>query len=630
VFDDVYFSRAGGLAETCHVFLEQNRLPARLGELTGQGFTIAETGFGTGLNFFATLALWRRVRATPAQSGWLHFISTEKHPLQREDLQRAHAMWPQFADLSALLLAEYPPLVPGFHRILFAGEKLTLTLLFGDATTQLRKLDARVDAWFLDGFAPARNDSLWSPALFGEIARLSHGGTTLATYTAAGEVRRGLQAAGFAMEKVPGFGSKRDMLRGSFPGSKASRIPKPWLTRSQGSGPKQATVIGAGIAGASVAHALALRGYSVDVYEAGHGPAGAASGNPAAMVYPHIAAPASADESFSQQAFLFALQYFRSLPPGIWNPCGLLWLLRGKQARAAKNLTDHPWPETLLQSLDAEAASIIAGAPVSVPALYFPDGGYLQAPALCAHLLDHGHIRAHYGTRIEQLRATENSWQLLTDNGQQFSAPILILANAAAARALPQTEQLPLQSVRGQIAMAASSAMSGSLRCVICHGGYISPAMAGRHCLGASFYPDRNDTEVLPAEQEEIRAMLHEALPDLADSLPPTTQWQGRAALRCQSPDYLPLAGPIPDYENFIRDFGGLRDGNTRGLQEARLLPGLYCSLAHGSQGFTQALLAAEILAAEINAEPCPVPRSVSESLHPARFWVRQLRRRQI
>ena len=628
-FDDVYFSRAGGLDETRHVFLHHNQLEARFRALNGGNFTIAETGFGTGLNFLATCALWQTCR--PAGPAWLHMVSVEKHPLRLEDLQRALTMWPELEAFSSALPGQYPPLLPGFHRLLFPAWRVSLTLLFGDAVHALGALDARVDAWFLDGFAPSRNGDMWSQALFAELARLSHDNTTLATYTAAGEVRRGLQEAGFAIHKHPGFGQKREMLAGSFQSPvQAARLP--WLVRSHGTAPGRAAVIGAGSAGASIAHALALRGVQVDVFDAAPGPAEGASGNPAAIVYPRLAPAEQADGHFQQQAFLLARQRYAALEAaGIWNPCGVLWLLQGTQARAAKNVAGHPWVPEQVRQLSADEASELAGIAVASGTLYFPHGGWVKPRELCESLLAHPNIRTHYGQEVTAITPADGGgWQLQTAAGASLHTPLLVLANAGAARQFVPCRQLPLDVVRGQIAAVPANALSQALRTVICHGGYISPASAGLHCLGASFQQGRDDTGLLAEDQEEIRAMLAASLPDLADSLPPTVEWQGRASLRCQTPDYLPIVGGLPVYEDFIRDFAGLRDGNTRRLPAPRFWPGLYCSLAHGSHGFTQALLAAEILAAEITGEPCPVPRAVQDSLHPARFWVKGLRRRQL
>ena len=224
-FGDIYFSRGDGMAETQYVFLQQNRLEQRWRELdpaTGGVFIIGETGFGTGLNFFCAWDVWRRV----APLSWrLVFISAERFPLSRDDFQRAQRHWPQFAELSTQVLASYPPLLPGFQRRRYR-DRVELQLLFDDAASAFAALHDsaaielpngfHIDAWFLDGFAPAKNPAMWSDVLFEQLGRLSRPGTTFATFTVAGSVKRGMQRAGFAIEKIRGFGAKRQMLRGDF------------------------------------------------------------------------------------------------------------------------------------------------------------------------------------------------------------------------------------------------------------------------------------------------------------------------------------------------------------------------------------------------------------------------------
>lgn len=208
-YGDVYHSVAGGHAQARHVFLAGNGLPGRWqGQAT---FSILETGFGLGLNFLAT---WRAWSHDPAACGQLEFISFEKHPFAVDDLALAQGAWPEFAELAAELRAAWPALVPGEHRLLLAGGRVCLRLFFGDALACLATLDGGADALYLDGFSPARNPELWAPELFAELARHARPGTTLATWSVAGSVRQGLRAAGFTVEKRPGFAGKRQMLTG--------------------------------------------------------------------------------------------------------------------------------------------------------------------------------------------------------------------------------------------------------------------------------------------------------------------------------------------------------------------------------------------------------------------------------
>ncbi|PVB60824.1 tRNA (5-methylaminomethyl-2-thiouridine)(34)-methyltransferase MnmD [Labrenzia sp. 011] len=220
-FDDTYFSRAGGLEETRHVFLKGNGLPERFHGR--DAFTIAEFGFGTGLNFLTTLAALQTVPAGPA----LTFLSFELYPMTADQLRRALAAFPEVTGLAQDLVAVWKP-EPGWNRLSVDGAQLLLGI--GDARTLIGsiRLDgggagepviAPVDAWYLDGFSPAKNPELWDAGLLKAAAALTATNGTLATYTAAGWVRRNLQAAGFQIAKTGGFAGKREMVVGHRPGA---------------------------------------------------------------------------------------------------------------------------------------------------------------------------------------------------------------------------------------------------------------------------------------------------------------------------------------------------------------------------------------------------------------------------
>jgi len=254
-FGDIYFSRESGIAETRHVFLKHNRLEERWKLLAADSlFVIGETGFGVGLNFLCAWQLWLQTAPT---GGRLHFVSTELHPLSAQDLRTALQLWPELQPLVEELLAQYTMLTPGWQRMNFEQGRVTLTLLVGDARETLPQLKASVDAWFLDGFAPAKNPEMWGDSIFQTIAKLSNANATFATFTSAGAVNRGLQAAGFKVEKGAGFGRKREILYGSLHPTKAPRTLQE----------KNAIIIGGGIAGAASAHSLACRGWQVTLIE---------------------------------------------------------------------------------------------------------------------------------------------------------------------------------------------------------------------------------------------------------------------------------------------------------------------------------------------------------------------------
>ncbi|NOX81450.1 MAG: tRNA (5-methylaminomethyl-2-thiouridine)(34)-methyltransferase MnmD [Alphaproteobacteria bacterium] len=363
VFDDIYFSEDGH-AETAHVFLAANNLPQRFE--TSRNFAIGELGFGTGLNFLAAWDLWRRAKKPAAAR--LHFLSVEAFPFTREDLRKAHRAWPALGDLSQQLIAAYPPPHRGFHQLTF-DDGVTLTLYLGDAREGLAGAEAQIDAWFFDGFAPDRNPAMWSPEIFSEVARLSAPGATFGTFTVAGAVRRALTSAGFAPQKRPGFGRKRDMLAGSLKQpSDTTNIRAAWFN-TRPAAPLNTTariaIIGAGIAGASLAYALNALGLAPVVYEA-EAPASGASGNPAGLVMPRLDVDTTPTAHYFAHAYLHTIRLLNKLqqdaPAPLFNACGCAFARPMiTTRRATKNA--WRWPPCLMAGLKRQARTCTSPRP---------------------------------------------------------------------------------------------------------------------------------------------------------------------------------------------------------------------------------------------------------------------------
>lgn len=631
-YQDVYFSVAGGLDETRHVFIKHNQLPERFAALPAAGsFCIAETGFGTGLNFLLT---WQVFLQTAPADARLNFVSTEKHPLSAEDMQRALAMWPQLQAQSSQLLAQYDALAPGWHRFVLENGRIILTLLIGDALETLPQLHAQVDAWFLDGFSPSKNPEMWQPELFQQMARLGHHGTTFATFTCAGAVRRGLQAAGFAVSKVPGHGIKREMSCGQLVQLPEHGWQAPWLQQpSSHSGERSAIVVGAGIAGASAAHSLALRGWAVTVIDRHHSPACEASGNPQGILYTKLSAHLTPLTRLVLSGYAYSLRTLEQhlADDGIsWQRCGVLQLadsedeLKRQQGLAALGL-----PADILQAVDAQAASELAGLPLSQSGLYFPQGGWLNPPSLVGKLLDHPNISLRLGKAITELSQNheDDSWLAMHHDEALAIGSIVVLAAANDTLAFDATAHLPLKRIRGQISEVAATAASSQLKTVLCGEGYIAPARHDRHTLGATFKFDHSDLQTHPAEHRENLDMLSRMAPALAAGLSnDEAACQGRAAERCTSPDYLPLLGGIARRQQFVEHYRDLsRDASLQLDAAMPWIKGLYTSTAHGSRGMVTAPLAGEVLASLLEGEPMPLPTDLLNALSPNRFMLREL-----
>lgn len=628
-YDDVYFAINEGIDETLHVFIEQNHLRQRFAELQPHAcLVIGETGFGTGMNFFCAWQLFAELAPAEAR---LHFVSVEKYPLARDDLARAMQLWPELAAFTQPLLEQYVAIHPGFQQFSLAGGRVTLTLMIGDALEQLPQLDARIDAWFLDGFAPAKNPDMWTPELFAQLARLSHPGTTLGTFTTTGWVRRSLIEAGFTMKKVPGIGKKWEVMHGVYSGAPATGAP-PWYAHpTPASGPREALVIGAGLAGSATAQSLAARGWQVCVLERHDGPAREASGNPQGVLYLKLSAHGTALSQMILAGFGYTRRWLEHLQRGqVWDACGVLQLAFDDQEDARQVKLAAAFDNSLLQRLERAQAEAIAGVALPSGGLYYPEGGWVHPPALCQAQLDHPRIRLLTHADVLELRRTDGLWQAWEGERLLASAPLVVLAGAADIRRFPACAGLPLKRIRGQITRLPVTESSRALRTVVCADGYVAPPRGDEHTLGASFDFNSEDLAPTVAEHQGNLALLDDISTDLAARLCTAeldpAQLQGRAAFRCTSPDYLPIVGPMADVEAFNEAYAMLgKDARQVPDVACPWLEGLYVNSGHGSRGLITAPLSGELIAAWVTGEPLPVPRAVAEACHPNRFALRRL-----
>ena len=272
-FGDIYASTRDALAETDFVFLEASGFKDAVPQQTT--LSVAETGFGTGLNFLSSWAYWKQHQQG---DGNLHFLSIERFPLSKEDLSRALQAWPEFKGLAEELIAVYPIRRAGFHRLVLDQGRVQLTLAFGDIQECLPEIDHQFDFWFLDGFSPSKNQDMWTEQVCKNIVRCSKVGTGLSTFTAAGAVRRALSASGFDVVKCQGFSGKREMLRAtlSSPVPPTKKLPFYAIPNSE-TLPESVAIIGAGLAGCSMAYVCSKRGMRVSIFDP-NGCAQAASG----------------------------------------------------------------------------------------------------------------------------------------------------------------------------------------------------------------------------------------------------------------------------------------------------------------------------------------------------------------
>ncbi len=613
IFGDVYHSARGGVGQAHHVFLAGNGLPARW--RGRHRFVVLETGFGLGLNFLATWAAWR---SDPQRCARLHFVSCELHPFSSADLERVHGRWPEFGSLAHELRANWPELTPGVHRLHLDDERVTLTLYFGDARDGLAQLDLRADALFLDGFSPARNPDLWSPRIFHLLARLAAPDATLATWSVAGEVREGLRRAGFEVEKAPGFDGKRQMLRGRRTATGMTNPADPGSTIAT---ERRALVIGAGIAGTSIAERLSARGWRVHLIDAADSVGEGASGNHAGVLRPLPSLDDNRMSRLTRAGTLYGWRHIARLAasghPVRADASGVLHLARDEaQMDKMRAVVERlALPPTHLRFVTATEATALAGWPLPLGGWWFAGSGWVQPPSLCrANVAAGGKaVQRHFGCRVAELERRGDHWHALDADGNAIaSAPVAVLAAGTAIRDFAQAQGLPVVSARGQVSLLAADDGSAP-RVVVCRGGYVSPAIDGLRCAGATFSVDDDEPSLRSEDHAENLDKLDAMLPGYAAGLDPTTLG-GRVGFRPASPDRLPMVGAVPLALPVER--------NTPPHAIARI-PGLHVISGFGARGLVWSALMAELLASQLEGDPLPLTRDLCEAVDPARFLLR-------
>ncbi|WP_343654557.1 bifunctional tRNA (5-methylaminomethyl-2-thiouridine)(34)-methyltransferase MnmD/FAD-dependent 5-carboxymethylaminomethyl-2-thiouridine(34) oxidoreductase MnmC [Paraburkholderia caribensis] len=626
--DDIYHSAVGALAQAEYVFLRGNELPSRWQKR--RVFTVLETGFGMGINFLVTWAAWR---ADPDRCERLHFVSTEKHPFSRGDLIAASAA--AVADASIAPLAQqladaWPTLVPGTHRLEFDEGRVTLTLVFGDAAQTLPSLWLRADAFYLDGFSPAKNPELWTPAIFKAFARLAGDGATFATYTSAGDVKRGLQQAGFEYRKVDGFGWKRAMLVGRFAPRYRVRRHEPPLPLAVDE--RHAIVIGTGLAGCAAIERLTARGWRVTSLERHAGVARDASGNPAGVFHPMMSRDDSVGSRITRAGFLYALRQWAALEQRGYRPLrgpeGLLQIAADEdEARAmTQAFASFAYPRDYVTAVSREEAQGIAGMRVARGGWFFPHGGWIDPASLCAAQCEAagGLLERRFNVLASRVERVANQWMVFDANDAAIaSAPVVIFANAHEAARIAGLHHAPTRSVRGQLTLLPIDTAQ-ALRVPVIGEGYAVPLSDGSTLTGATYDIDDPDTQIRDDAHVENIERVAQMLPDIRDAITrEPASLAGRVAFRCVTSDRLPLIGAFADEAAATHDASKLRGAWPLDLPRAQ---GLYGAFAFGSRGLVWASLGAELIASQIEGEPWPIERELAEALDPARFLLRALR----
>ena len=606
------------LARAQHVFIGASALQARWAGR--DSFAILETAFGLGHNFLATLAAWR---ADASRSRRLVYVAIEYHAPSRDELAQAHAGTELHA-LAMPLIAAWPALVPNLHALSFEQGRVQLLLGLGDVARLLPQIRARIDAFYLDGDVPAGYPEVLSQRVFKGLARLAAPGATVATWSDARALREHLVTAGFEIDASTDHPREPSLTLAHYTPHFAprSRVPVSHMRA-----PQSVLVVGAGLAGAWTAHALAQRGVPVTVIDQHARPASEASGNLAGLYHATVHADDGPHAQLLRAAALFA--HARMQPyiadagvPGQRE--GVLRIETGRDALQSMQslIRKQGLPADYVQALDAKQASARAGVTLAHAAWWFAHAGWVAPAALVRQLLAAPGIRFVGGMQAQSLRHDAAGWAVLGANGSVLGrASVLVLANAAGVNTLVSSVShsgWPLQTYRGQVSVATSA---GHLRLPVAGDGYVLPLADDAIVCGASSHPDDPHAALRDSDHAfNLERLLR--LTGLAAHVATTTTTmpQGRVGWRVQVADRLPIVGALPAQV----------DRTTQRLDHARMVPrqpGLFVATALGGRGITLAPLLGELLAAQICGEPLPLGADLVDAIDPARWLVRQARR---
>jgi tRNA 5-methylaminomethyl-2-thiouridine biosynthesis bifunctional protein len=585
---DVYSSE-GGLEEKRTVFLTGCGLPDAWRERSL--FTVGELGFGSGLSFLALWDLWRAHR--PFGDARLHVVSFEGALMSAASAERAHAPWSEVDGLARELRACWPERAIGVQRLALS-DGVVLTLHVGPIDKSLPRAELLADAWFLDGFSPARNPEMWSVEVMSGIARLSAPGARAATYTVAGPVRRALSDAGFMPTKRPGAGRKRERLEAILTPSGASTAAEVETGHDRKAEPKarrplRALVIGAGIAGAASAHALAQRGCQTIVIDKGDKPGAGASGNPIALLMPRLDVGDTPEARGLIEAYLFSRRLYLGLGADAAVPAMTIRRPGAERDRRRfeRLLADPPLTPDHLQALDPRAPGAglrLPGALAIRPEKALPA---LLAGSTLVTGIEASRIRLGRGAEVE------------LSSGERLEGDVLIACAALSLSGLIGPGAPPITGRLGQIEAGFRPTPEASAEA---DGGYVVCAF-GTAAYGATFEAVPDEGALITASaQETNRSTLKRLRPDISpESL---TQSVSRASVRATTPDRLPFAGPMERPEA----------GGGAGGRSGYVIGGL------GSHGYLWAPFLAEAVTSRIFGEPSPAEADVLARLSPHRF----------
>ena len=554
-------------------------------------------------------------------------------------LQQAHLAYPQFYHLAQQLQQHWLNPIQGCYRFHF--NETTLDLWFGDVAENLPQLgdymNDKIDAWFLDGFAPSKNPDMWNEQLYQQMFRFTKPQGTFATFTAASAVRKGLENVGFDMTKRKGFGKKRECLSGQKTHEKLTALSAPWFhSQSANLNEQDIAVIGGGIASLCTAISLLKRGAKITIYCEDEQTALNASGNKQGAFYPQLSDDNERNIRFYIHAFAYGHQFLQwAIQQQIkfeHEFCGVALCAYNEKAESKLNkIAELNLPSDLYQSLSQTELSEKVGLPLPFRGGFIPQGAWLAPRQLVQHtfaFLEKQGVQIKTLQKVTALSQTENGWQITTAENKTFCHEVVVLANGHKLTEFEQTQKLPLYPVRGQVSQIPTSANLLKLKTVLCYDGYLTPVDQAKtsHCIGASHVRDNATREFSLTEQQENQQKIQQNIPEEWTKEVDTSGNLARIGVRCSVRDLTPMMGAVPHFSAQQTQYQNLFNLRRRKqpIEQAENYPNLYLIGALGSRGLTSAPFLGETLASLIYGEPLPMSEDLIHNLMPNRSWVRR------
>jgi len=549
-FDDIYFSPVNGEEESNYVFLEGNKLRERI--ISNKNFTIGELGFGTGLNFLLT---WKLFNELKLQDSYLDYISIEGYPLSEKIINKIHERHPKLAKLWIELRKAMPPLWSGTHRINLNKGRVRLTLIYNDALEALKSSNFGVDAWFLDGFNPNKNEGIWSMKVMSEVYRLTKPTGTFATFSSAGFVRRNLEKAGFSVEKIKGYNLKKEMSIGQKKGKiKSKDIFSKFV------------IVGGGIAGASIANALKQRGHNPLVIERNDKLAQGSSGNIAAIQYPRLTTVNTPAGRLSLSCYRFSRNLAKKLGVAI-NDKSIILSVPEREGVKQNKLLSQGWPKDLIREINKEDKLEIANSEFNLGGIVHDHGGTIE-PIKFVNTLMPNDIEIIFGKEILGFTRNTEGWTITLSDKNKINAEILILTCSDGLNKIKQTSVFNLQYTQGQVTYLNKNKFKNIPKTNFSFSGYVTPPVEGVITVGATFEKNSNERNYISKEASKINInnIPNEVFRNLFSSNVNLSQLDGRVSMRVSTFDRMPMMGQIEDNLYILSALG------ARGMIMAPLL----------------------------------------------------------